>query len=61
MPVEKALKKRNRPSQLSVEKMNSEKDRFKGNPNFYEAKLSPEKSDGDDYAPSDALQEGRDF
>ena len=61
MPVEKALRKRNRPSEISVGKMNSEKEKFEDNPNFYKAKLSPEKVEGDDYAPPDALQEGRDF
>ena len=61
MPVEKALRKRNQPSKLSVDKMSNLKDRYKENPNFYEAKLSPERSEGDDYAPPDALQEGRDF
>ena len=61
MPAEMALEKRGLPSEKSMSKIKSEEERFKGNPNFYEAKLSPEKTLGDDYAPSDALQEGRDF
>lgn len=61
MPAERALRKRNRPAEVSTSRVKSQDEKYKGNPNFYEAKLSPEKSEGDDYAPADALQEGRDF
>lgn len=65
MPAAKALNKRNKPSEISVSKIKSEAEKHPENPkasiSFYEPKLSPEKKEGDDYAPPDAIQEGRDF
>ena len=65
MPYEKALRKRNRPSELSQRKVNSESERLKDNPQFYEAKLDPEKSvDGGVIADEEGprpLQETKDF
>ena len=61
MPVKKALEIRERPGIESRDRVNSEEKKHEGHPAFYKAKLSPEKQDGDDFAPTDALQEGRDF
>lgn len=61
MPVSKAISIREKPSKDSLERVKSESNKHEGHPNFYKAKLSPEKSEGDDYAPPDAYQEGRDF
>ncbi len=61
MPVKKALSIRTKPSADSLERVNSEETKHKDHPAFYTPKLSPEVVDGDDFAPADALQEGRDF
>jgi len=61
MPVKKALAIRSKPSKDSLERVHSEEKNHEGHPAFYKASLSPEKSVGDDFAPSEALQEGRDF
>lgn len=61
MPVQKALVIRNKPSEESQNRVNSEEKKHEGHPAFYKPKLSSEEEDGDDFAPSDALQEGRDF
>lgn len=61
MPVEKALFLRNKPIKDSQDRVTSEARKHENNPNFYKAKLDPEKRDGDDFAPADARQEGRDF
>ncbi len=61
MSVKKAIAIRNEPALKSRERVKAETLKHKDNPNFYEAKLTPEKAEGDDYAPSDARQEGRDF
>jgi hypothetical protein len=61
MPVAKALSLREKPSRDSQDRVNSEARKHEDHPNFYKAKLDPEKKDGDDYAPAEALQEGRDF
>lgn len=61
MPVSKALAIRNKPNQESDNRVKSEEKKHEGHPAFYEAKLSPERAEGDDFAPSDALQEDRDF
>jgi hypothetical protein len=61
MPVAKAIKIRNKPAEDSNERVSSEEKRHEQNPNFYKAKLDSERTEGDDFAPADALQEGRDF
>lgn len=61
MPVKKALSIRTKPSTDSLERVHSEEKKHEGHPAFYKASLSPEVVDGDDFAPSDAVQEGRDF
>ena len=61
MPVSKALKLRTKPSEESIDRVSTEETKHEGHPAFYKAKLSPERVDGDDYAPPDALQEGRNF
>ena len=61
MPVSKALLMRDKPSKDSQNRVKSEEEKHEDHPNFYKAKLDSERADGDDYAPADALQEGRDF
>ena len=61
MSVKKALDLRTKPSRESIERVKSEDKRHEGNSHFYKPKLSPERVEGDDFAPADALQEGRDF
>lgn len=61
MPVKKALSIRTKPSKDSLERVHSEAKKHEGNPAFYKASLSPEVVEGDDFQPSGALQEGRDF
>lgn len=61
MPVSKAIAMREKPSRDSLDRVNSEERKHENHPNFYKAKLDPERFDGDDYAPTGALQEGRDF
>src|SRR3990167_3453479 len=61
MSVKKALDLRTKPSRESIERVKSEDKRHEGNSHFYKPKLSPERVEGDDLAPADALQEGRDF
>ena len=61
MPVSKALSLRSKPSKDSLDRVNSEENKHENHPNFYKAKLDSEGRDGDDFAPADALQEGRDF
>ena len=61
MSVTKAIKIREKPSQDSLDRVHSEGSKHEGHPNFYKAKLDPETIDGDDFAPPDARQEGRDF
>ena len=61
MSVKKALDLRTKPSRESIERVKSEDKRHEGNSHFYKPKLSPEVVEGDDFAPADALQEGRDF
>lgn len=61
MPVSKALSLRVKPSKDSLDRVNSEENKHENHPNFYKAKLDSEGRDGDDFAPADALQEGRDF
>ena len=61
MPVQKALAIRNKPSQESQDRVLSEEKKHEGHPAFYKAKLDSEKTEGDDFAPSGALQEDRDF
>lgn len=61
MPVSKAIQIREKPSKDSLNRISSEEEKHEGHPNFYKAKIDPEHKDGDDFAPADALQEGRDF
>ena len=61
MSIQKALSMRQKPVQDSLDRVRSEEKKHEGHPNFYKAKLDSERVDGDDFAPSDALQEGRDF
>ena len=61
MPYEKAKAIREKPSKESLDRTRSEEAKHEGHPNFYKAKLSPEQTEGDDFAPPDAWQEGRDF
>lgn len=61
MPVAKALAMRAKPSQSSIDRVKSESEKHENHPNFYKAKLDSERFDGDDFAPADAVQEGRDF
>lgn len=61
MYAQKALMHREEPSKKSLDHVNSEEKKHENHPNFYKAKLDPERHDGDDFAPSDAFQEGRDF
>lgn len=61
MPIAKAIAIREKPGKDSRDRVSSEENKHEGHPNFYKAKLDSENVDGDDYAPTDALQEGRDF
>ena len=61
MPVKRALAIREEPSEISRFRVKSEETKHKSNPNFYQAKIDSEQQVGDDYAPADAQQEGRDF
>ena len=61
MSVKKAIEIRNKPSQDSLNRVRSEEGKHEGHPNFYKAKIDSERTDGDDFAPPDARQEGRDF
>lgn len=61
MSIQKALAIRETPAQVSKDRVNSEESKHEGHPNFYKAKLDSERTDGDDFAPADAKQEGRDF
>lgn len=61
MSFSKALSLRNKPSQASQDRVRSEETKHESHPNFYKAKLDSEHADGDDFAPADARQEGRDF
>jgi len=61
MYAEQAISMRQKPSKDSIDRVKSEEDKHENHPNFYKAKLDSEGADGDDFAPSDALQEGRDF
>ena len=56
MSFEKALAIRKKPSKDSHDRVHSEENKHEGNPNFYKAKLDPERSDGDDFAPSGSTQ-----
>lgn len=60
MPMQKAVEIRNKPSKDSLDRVDSESNKHESNPNFYKAKLDSENADVD-YAPADALMEGRDF
>jgi hypothetical protein len=60
MPIQKALALREKPSKESQDHVKSLETKHEGHPNFYKAKISPDK-DGEDFAPADARQEGRDF
>ena len=61
MPIARALQIREKPSKDSQDRVRSEAKKHEGHPNFYKAKLDSERREGDDFAPADALQEGRDF
>ena len=61
MSTTKAMSLREKPSKDSLNRVSSEENKHENHPNFYKAKLDPERYDGDDFAPSDARQEGRDF
>lgn len=61
MTVSKAISMREKPSKDSLDRVRSEETKHESHPNFYKAKLSPERFEGDDFAPADAVQEGRDF
>ena len=61
MSVSKALSLREKPSKDSLNHVDSVENKHENHPNFYKAKLDSEKTDGDDFAPADARQEGRDF
>lgn len=61
MSVKKAIEIREKPSIDSINRVKSEEKKHEGNPNFYKAKLDSERIDGDDFAPNDARQLGRDF
>lgn len=60
MPVSKAIAMREKPSKDSQDRVRSESNRHENNPHFYKAKLDSENA-APDYAPEDALIEGRDF
>jgi len=60
MTVQKAMAIREKPSKDSQDRVRSESSRHENNPNFYKAKLDSENADPD-YAPADAVMEGRDF
>lgn len=61
MSVSKAIAMRSKPSKDSLDRVRSEEQKHEDNPNFYKAKLDPERTTGDDFAPADAKQMGRDF
>lgn len=61
MSVQQALAMRSKPSKDSQDRVRSEATKHENNPNFYKADLDPERIDGDDFAPADAKQMGRDF
>ena len=61
MPVKKALYLRTQPSKDSLDRVRSEAKKHEGHPNFYKPTLSPEITEGDDFQPAGAVQEGRDF
>lgn len=56
MSIEKAMAIRNKPSKESLDHINSVSKKHEGNPNFYEAKLDPEGTGNDDYAPAGSSQ-----
>ena len=61
MTVQKAVSIREKPAKDSLNRVKSEEDKHESHPNFYKAKLDSERTEGDDFAPADARQEGRDF
>ena len=61
MTVQKAIAMREKPSADSINRVKSEEGKHEGHPNFYKAKLDPERVEGDDFQPASARQEGRDF
>jgi len=61
MPVKKAIYIREKPGKDSLDRVRSEESKHEGHPNFYKARPDSESVEGDDSAPLDAVQEGRDF
>lgn len=68
MPVKKALHLREQPARKSREDVKSTSievdnmgNKYGDDDRYYKPKLNPERAEGSDDAPSDSLQEGRDF